>query len=128
VRFAEDLQSPDARFAAAAAIISRWHAAEHREMVQKLIRGFPEARLRQSLANRFLVSLMTEEKNDPQALRPYLETALQRAVITTARADLASALLDGRVSDAEAAIQALPDGDSSARLQEWIKQQLKEGR
>lgn len=128
VRFAEDLRSPEARFAAAAAIISRWHAAEHRAMVQKLIRGFPDARLRQSLANRFMLSLMTEEKNDPQALRPYLETALQRAVITTSRADLASALLDGRVSDAEAAIQALPEGASRAKLQEWIKQQITEGR
>ena len=121
MKFAGTLDSPDARYAAAAMIVSRWTAAEVRPAVLSMIRGFPDPGMRHALALRFLAGVLTEAKWDAQALEPWMGTAMERAGKTTALANLASALLDGRPADAEAAIDAVPDEAIRAKLKEWIE-------
>lgn len=120
--FAAGIAQSDARFAATAAIVSRWATTSYRPMVEKLIREYPDPSRRHALAGRLFIELPMAERLEPDVLKIYLEIVLKRADLIAARADIARGLLDKRPMDAESALPAMPDEDSRRRLEEWIQE------
>ena len=122
LEYAASLDPPAAQLVVAMTIVSRWTAADHRPLIENWIRGYPDVRMRHALAARYLGAFLSAAKQDPQILRPYVDTALQRSAVIAARAAMTDALLDNGIPDAGAVAKADLDEAGRNLLEKWIKE------
>jgi hypothetical protein len=117
IQFAGSLTPVHLRLAATRAIVARWTDAASRPAIESMIRHYPAVHLRHSLALPTRPAAVTDP--DPDRLSLLIDSALQRAAMTSPKASLTHALLDQRASAASPA--AAPDEATRVKVEKWIR-------
>lgn len=112
---ANAMTTPDERHRAAATILKRWSAPEHRAAITRWLQSKPDSVRRADLARLYLREILYRAAADPTAAAPDFERPIRQAIIADARAQLLDGLLDHRPPDPELIKPAALD-DDTARL------------